>query len=540
MTKLQSLELAAGLSGLITGMESDLLRNIAEYMLAGKIESEVSRWKIRKLAELGKLNKKNIQTIASYAAAQKELAELTVKRTAVDALKDAETGFRKAAVAGIVKDAPEGSMDRTMTAIVNTLGKQARSDLNLVNTTMLYKAKNAAGKAVRDAAELANKQEFLDILNKAAGKTVTAAESMTAAVSHCLKEMAEKGIPGFVDKAGREWTPEAYVNMCVRATVKNTESKALFERMKDYDTHFIEITSHLGARPKCALDQGKIYDLNNGSGEIEDLNGGKVKYYPWSSTSYGKPDGILGINCGHFAYPFTPGYSLQRYFPYDKEENDAMYKKVQKQRELEREVRASKRQCSMLKNGDPEEFKKASVKLKARTRKLKQYCEDNDLTYMNERTSVLGFGHSEAGKVTAAYRKALKEEEEKLHFFSLDNYKESDIIKMKGKLSDRETRIWYKNQDSKIPNMIDHSLSIEEQARQACDLRNKFRTQARDMMSNQELRKQLDKTDPNKSFDELVEHKVNDKNLSKEEAIKDIIKTASKTRKSVDTKFGLE
>ena len=91
----------------------------------------------------------------------------------------------------------------------------------------------------------------------------------------------------------------------------------------------------------------------------------------------------------------------------------AQYKKVQKQRELERKVRASKRECMMLKDGDPEMFQKASVKLKHNTQQLKTYCSNNDLMYMNERTSVMGYGRSEAGKVTAAYNRALKQEAER-------------------------------------------------------------------------------------------------------------------------------
>ena len=50
---------------------------------------------------------------------------------------------------------------------------------------------------------------------------------------------------------------------------------------------------------------------------------------------------------------------------------------------------------------------------------------------MNERTSVLGYGHSEASKVTAAYRKALKEEQEKLRQIELDNLEKRAILKSK-------------------------------------------------------------------------------------------------------------
>ena len=128
-------------------------------------------------------------------------------------------------------------------------------------------------------------------------------------------------------------------------------------------------------------------------------------------------------------YPFVPGCSTQKYFPYDEEENAAQYKKVQKQRELERKVRASKRECMMLKDGDSEAFQKASVKLKHNTQQLKTYCSSNDLTYMNERTTVMGYGRSEAGKVTAAYNRALKQEQKKLPIDKEDLLKEKTITK---------------------------------------------------------------------------------------------------------------
>lgn len=72
------------------------------------------------------------------------------------------------------------------------------------SSAMLYKAKKAAEKVINDTAELANKQEFLDSLNKAAGKVVTGIESRQAAMRQCIGEMTEKGIPAFTDKLGRE------------------------------------------------------------------------------------------------------------------------------------------------------------------------------------------------------------------------------------------------------------------------------------------------------------------------------------------------
>ena len=95
-------------------------------------------------------------------------------------------------------------------------------------------------------------------------------------------------------------------------------------------------------------------------------------------------------------------------------------------------------------------------------------------------------------------------------------------------------------QDSRILAQIDPSLSLEEQARQACDLRNQNRTNARDLMRDQKERQRLDVEEPNKTFEELVADKMARKGLSYEEALKDILRTSTKTRKSINKQLGLE
>ena len=93
--------------------------------------------------------------------------------------------------------------------------------------------------------------------------------------------------------------------------------------------------------------------------------------------------------------------------------------------------------------------------------------------------------------------------------------------------------------DAKIPDMIDKSQPIEIQARQAFELRNTFRTQARDLMKDQRLRAELDRDDKNKAFEELLKHKIEDKGLSYAEALEDILASATKTRRSVNESLGL-
>ena len=163
----------------------------------------------------------------------------------------------------------------------------------------------------------------------------------------------------------------------------------------------------MGARPLCAPYQGRIFSRDGSKGITTDGAGGKIYYTPLSETSYGQPAGLFGINCGHVQYPFVPGINFQRYFPYPKEENDKRYQQFQRQRAMERDIRATKRECMMFnETGDKEAFDKASVRLKAQKKKYSDYCKDTGLKQHNDRTQVYGFDRSVSSKAVWAERKA--------------------------------------------------------------------------------------------------------------------------------------
>lgn len=116
----------------------------------------------------------------------------------------------------------------------------------------------------------------------------------------------------------------------------------------------------------------------------------------------------------------------------------------------------------------------------------------------------------------------------------------NEIEGLKGSLGNKEVRSWYKAHDENIPNIIDREKPLLDQAKQAFELRNTYRTQARDLMADQEARKKLDAEDPNMSFEDLLKDKMNRKHLTEEDAIADILRTATKTRKSINKQLGLE
>lgn len=107
------------------------------------------------------------------------------------------------------------------------------------------------------------------------------------------------------------------------------------------------------------------------------------------------------------------------------------------------------------------------------------------------------------------------------------------------KLDNVAVRAWYLERVSKIIAGIDRNLPIEEQARQAFEARNQLRTEAREMMADESTRAKLDKERPNKTFEELIESKMKRKGMTREEAIRDILETATKTNEDVNKELGL-
>lgn len=203
--------------------------------------------------------------------------------------------------------------------------------------------------------------------------------------------MAEKGIPAFVDKSGREWSPEAYVNMDIRATVKNTALDAQFEVMDEFEQDVFEVSSHPGSRPKCRPWQGKLISRSGRTTEITDINGKKYRVIPLSQTSFGEPDGLFGINCGHRPRGVSDGLFRKSSVEYDDEEDKELYNKVCKQRELERKVRKSKTKADMLEAaGDTEGAKEVRKRAAEQNKQLKAYCEGNGLKYRTDRVKTYG------------------------------------------------------------------------------------------------------------------------------------------------------
>lgn len=383
-------------------LEEQLMANIVRHCKDYDQPIATDEWLIKKLAEIGRLNKENIKIIAKSTGLSQTAMERMLNDVAEKVIEEVEPGMKHLVRRGLVGETVPVKHSKNVRQVLTTMRAQAKDTLNLCNTTMLYKAKDAYKNLIRNmssaAQEIAEKQAFLDVLNKNATAAVIGAESRQQALRRCIQEFNDKGIPAFVDKKGREWTPEAYVNMAMRSTSNTMAAEIQMARADDYGIDLVEVDSHPGARPKCARDQGKIFDRAN-----------KSKKYPhWSTSSYGEPDGLLGINCGHHIWPYIEGVNIRRHFPTDDlDANDKLYKETQKQRALERDIRKQKRECMLFDElGNKEAFEKAAVGLKQKEKRLKSHVDSNNqLHRRRDREQVVGFDKGISARAVASSKR---------------------------------------------------------------------------------------------------------------------------------------
>ena len=366
-----------------------LLVNLAKYFpfiqdgeALGSFE-----YQAKMLAKIGQVNRESVAIIAqSMKGADQALVDV-LSDSIREALRDVDPALKKAAERGLLLGQgiiPPEVDPGTMQAFT-AFYRQSADKLNLVNTTMLQSTEQAYRKTVADVTgQLLRTQT---ILNQETGMVVSGVESYNSAVRSAVKQMVDNDLTGFVDSAGRHWTPEAYVAMDIRTTVMNTAREAVWEREEQYGDDLYQVSWHDAARPLCYPWQGKVISRNDVPRDVYDEAGNKVHVYAQSETTYGEPAGLFGINCGHYPIPFVPGFSRIREPRQDEEENAKAYELKEGQRDLERQLRYQKRDLAVLKaqGASEEEIRAQKIKVRNATTKLNDYCEENDLARRKSR-----------------------------------------------------------------------------------------------------------------------------------------------------------
>lgn len=371
-----------------------LIINIARHLGTGKAFRTAS-WEVEKLADLGKLTDENARIINEAVKRVPEEIRKALDEASKEALEALEKAIREAIAAGRIEEAPVD----TVQAMLQELAQQAVEKANLVNTVMLDSCQSACTAAVTNTVQWVNQAMSAEqvsaaqgILNAAATAVEIGSDTRREALRKAISQMADNGIYGFVDRAGRHWSPEAYINMDIRTTVHNAAIQSVRNRQRDYGSEIFQVSTHPGARPLCYPYQGKFFTWGSEGGTFTDGDGNRHSYKPISSTSYGQAAGLFGVNCGHYPMPQIPGVTIpQDKQKQNKEANDKKYQESQQQRALERSIRAAKRKQAAFKAaGLDDAAADMAQTIKDRQAAMRAFIKKTGRTRRYDRESIKG------------------------------------------------------------------------------------------------------------------------------------------------------
>lgn len=349
-------------ANLLYAVETEILSSIASALGHGAIGT--AEWQADRLARMGVISKRALVLVSAYRAKVDAGTASEIEKAALDAVLaiDAKAFVARAKGASI-KKLLGAINDPLIKANIEAWQSSARSQMNLAMAQMALNAGRV----------------YSDIVSKTTLAVLTGAVDGHKALVQSIHEWSAQGIPSIVDKAGRRWTSEAYVNAVLRSNASRVANEVSLKRAEEYETDLVEVSSHPGSRPTHYDYQGQVFSRS----------GNSQKYPPLAETGWGDAGGIGGVNCGHILYPFWDGVSIARGPTQTEAENELLYQTSQDQRALERGIRSAKRELTVMEAlGDKNGIWEAKQLIRDRQSEMRGFIEETGRTRRSGREQV--------------------------------------------------------------------------------------------------------------------------------------------------------
>lgn len=144
-----------------------------------------------------------------------------------------------------------------------------------------------------------------------------------------------QGVTSFTDRAGREWSLSAYVEMAVRTAAQRAFNSSHLSRMRALGVEYFTVPVSAHTCPKCFPWQGKVLTAERIENPIIPVAG---------TIADAVAAGLWHPNCKHPLTAVYPGITELPDVGAWTAEDQRLYELSQKQRRLELEVRKAKRQ----------------------------------------------------------------------------------------------------------------------------------------------------------------------------------------------------
>lgn len=344
----------------------DLFDNVVERVTERGtvyLDKQPYIWQLEKMQQMHMLNEENLKLISKYSGVAEEQLRHIVENEGLKLYTDTKQQ--------LMEDLGRGSAGNSnhIQEILADYANQAIGDLNnLINTTL--------PKAVIGA--------YQGIVEQSVARVVTGLSTADKAISDTVMKWQEKGFQGFKDSAGRNWKIDNYARTVIKTTTYRTYREMRTRPAEELGIDTFYFSKKASARKSCAPLQHEI--VTTGRARVE--HGEKI--LALSDYGYGRPEGCLGINCGHMLTPFIPGAN---YKPDLGEDVDSVSSEQAienanaeaKQRALERSIRANKEKLHVAeKLGDDDLINKYKSKIGTQNAALKDYINKHPFLKRDE------------------------------------------------------------------------------------------------------------------------------------------------------------
>ena len=369
----------------------DLFDNVVERVTERGtvyLDKQPYIWQLEKMQQMHILNEENLKLISKYSGVAEEQLRYIVENEGLKLYTDTKQQ--------LLEDLGKGSAGNSnhIQEILADYANQAIGDLhNLINTTL--------PKAVIGA--------YQGIVEQSVARVVTGLSTADKAISDTVMKWQEKGFQGFKDSAGRNWKVDNYARTVIKTTTYRTFREMRTRPAEELGIDTFYFSKKASAREMCAPLQHEI--VTTGRARVE--HGEKI--LALSDDGYGRPEGCLGINCGHMLTPFIPGANYKpdlgedvaEVTPEQAEENANA---EAKQRALERSIRANKEKLHVAeKLGDKELIDKYKSKIGTQNAALKDYIDKHPFLKRDEAREKYYDNPYEQAKKEVKSRKKLKQ-----------------------------------------------------------------------------------------------------------------------------------
>lgn len=244
-------------------------------------------------------------------------------------------------------------------AAAEAVAKSAETDLGTLGTAMgalsktmqwrLHNSARATAAGVQDVVSRDNlkmpanvQRAYLEVVAQAVARVNSGMAGYEQATREAVLKLARRGVSVVDYKSGAWAQPDVAMRRHIRTQAVQAGSRNTLELLEETGHDLVQTSSHGGARESHAKWQGRVFSLS-----------GKSKKYPpfYRETGYGSVDGLCGANCKHDFGIYVEGQQLRYERDPDggDEKREERYQAEQKQREIERGIRATKREAVALK-----------------------------------------------------------------------------------------------------------------------------------------------------------------------------------------------